>query len=252
MPRRSRKNGEFRPEQVVDFQTLVGDSVDNIPGVPLVGPKVAGEWLGKFGTLENLLAHADELPKGKRKENLLASARSDCRQLAGWCGCIPKCRFRSIGTDAKAGHFDPAGAAELFAEFGFHTLTNQMRERAKGDAPAFTHQYETIATPERLQWLVDEMSKQKQISVDTETTSVYPRWAEIVGYSFAWNEGEAYYVPVRAPAGEPCLDPKADAGSTAADVGKPGDRKNRPESEVRHDRAALAPASKWPACNSTR
>ena len=64
--------------------------------------------------------------------------------------------------------------------------------------PKFTHRYEAIATPEKLAWLVAEMAKQKQISVDTETTSVYPRWAEIVGYSFAWNEGEAYYVPVRA------------------------------------------------------
>ena len=64
---------QVRPDQVVDFQTLVGDSVDNIPGVPLVGPKVAGEWLAKYDTLDNLLAHADELPKGKRKENLLAS-----------------------------------------------------------------------------------------------------------------------------------------------------------------------------------
>ena len=115
----------------------------------------------------------------------------------------------SINWDhAQAGQFDPAGAAELFAEFGFHALTNQMRDRSKGDAPAFTHRYETIATPERLQWLVDEMSKQPQISLDTETTSIYPCWAEIVGYSFAWKEGEAYYLPVRAPAGEPCLDPK--------------------------------------------
>ncbi len=62
----------IRPEQVVDFQALVGDSVDNVPGVPLVGPKVAGEWLKKFDTLDRLLAEADELPKGKRKDNLIA------------------------------------------------------------------------------------------------------------------------------------------------------------------------------------
>ncbi|HEY2828221.1 MAG TPA: DNA polymerase I, partial [Pirellulales bacterium] len=88
-------------------------------------------------------------------------------------------------------------------------LTNQMRGLAKADATTFTHCYEAITTPERLQWLVGELNKQKQISIDTETTSVYPRWAEIVGYSFAWKEGEAYYLPVRAPAGEPCLDPKS-------------------------------------------
>src|SRR5262249_13599343 len=93
-------------------------------------------------------------------------------------------------------------------EFGFHALTKQMRERAKPEAPTFSHEYQAIATPDRLTWLVEKMGRQKQISIDTETTSVYPRWAEIVGYSFAWNEHEAYYLPVRAQAGEPCLDPQ--------------------------------------------
>jgi len=196
------------PEQVVDFQTLVGDSVDNIPGVPLVGPKVACEWLGKYGTLDNLLEHAEELPKGKRKENFLASRDQlpVSRRLARLHSEVP---IEIDWPAATTGRFDPAGAAELFAEFGFHTLTSQMRERVKADAPAFTHQYEAITTPERLQWLVGQMSRQKQISIDTETTSLYPRWAEIVGYSFAWNSGEAYYVPVRAPVGEACLDPSA-------------------------------------------
>jgi DNA polymerase I len=214
-----RKNLEFdaaalkeewgvRPDQVVDFQTLVGDSIDNIPGVPLIGPKVACEWLTKFDTLDNLLAHTDELPKGKRKENLLASRDQIkiSRRLVRLDSEVPV----SIDwASARAGQYDPVGAAELFTEFGFHGLTNQMRALAKTDAPKFTHRYEAITSPERLKWLVDEMSRQKQLSLDTETTSVYPRWAEIVGYSFAWGEGEAYYVPVRAPAGEPCLEPKA-------------------------------------------
>ncbi len=198
----------IRPNQVVDFQTLVGDSVDNIPGVPLVGPKVAGEWLAKFGTLENLLAKVDELPKGKRKENLLATREQIfvSRQLARLDSEVP---VPINWEQGRAGGFDPAGAADLFAELGFHTLTNLMRDRTKADLPAFAHRYEAIATPERLHWLIDEMSRQKQISIDTETTSLYPRWAEIVGYSFAWKEGEAYYVPVRAPEGEPQLDPKS-------------------------------------------
>jgi DNA polymerase-1 len=60
----------IRPDQVVDFQALVGDSVDNVPGVPLIGPKIAAEYLQKYETLDNLLAHVDELPKGKRRDNL--------------------------------------------------------------------------------------------------------------------------------------------------------------------------------------
>src|SRR5262245_45710195 len=188
------------PEQVVDFQALTGDSVDNIPGVPLVGPKVAGEWLGKYNTLDNLLDHAEELPKGKRKENLLASRDQlpVWRRLARLHSEVP---LEIDWSAARTGRFDPDGAAELFSEFGFHTLTSQMRERVKAEAPAFTHRYEAITTPERLRWLVGEMSRQTQISIDTETTSLFPRWPEIVGYSFAWKPGEADYVRVRAPAG---------------------------------------------------
>jgi len=63
-------------------------------------------------------------------------------------------------------------------------------------------------TPEALQRLVDQLGRQQRISVDLETTHVWPRWAEIVGCSVAWKEDEAWYVPVRAPAGEPCLDPR--------------------------------------------
>jgi len=57
--------------------------------------------------------------------------------------------------------FDPIGAADLFSELGFHALTNQMRERAKADMPEFTHRYETIATAERLEWLIGELTRQK-------------------------------------------------------------------------------------------
>src|SRR5690606_12015903 len=62
----------IRPDQVVDFQALVGDKVDNVPGVPLIGPKVARELLDTYGTLENVLNSASELPTSKRQQNLLA------------------------------------------------------------------------------------------------------------------------------------------------------------------------------------
>ena len=68
--RRSPADWGIAPEQVVDFQALVGDKVDNVPGVPLIGPKLAKELLEKYGTLENVLDHADEVPGAKRKQNL--------------------------------------------------------------------------------------------------------------------------------------------------------------------------------------
>ncbi|MEX2112047.1 MAG: DNA polymerase I [Pirellulales bacterium] len=198
---------QIRPDQVVDFQALVGDSVDNVPGVPLIGPKVAGEYLQKFDSLDVLLARADELPKGKRKDNLIAMREQALlsRELVRLDRHVPV----EIDWDAaRVGGVNSAALVELFTELGFHGLKDKfatLPERVSEEA--WGANYQLIATPQRLQWLVEQMSQQPCISFDTETTSVWPRWAEIVGYSFAWQPGQGYYVPVRAPAGEPCLDP---------------------------------------------
>jgi len=97
----------------------------------------------------------------------------------------------------------------MFAEFGFHSLTEKMRARTPSARPAWAADYQTIDTPERLAWLVEQMQRQPSISLDTETTSISPRWAELVGYSFSWQEGVAYYVPVRGPAGSQWIEPAA-------------------------------------------
>ena len=91
--------------------------------------------------------------------------------------------------------------------------------------------------------LVAELQQQTQISFDTETTDISPRCAEIVGYSFAWKPGEAFYVPVRGPEGDRVLDPARHAEALQPDPRKPGHRQDRPEPEVRHDRAAQRRAS---------
>ena len=198
-----------RPEQVVDFQALVGDSVDNVPGVPLIGPKIAGEYLQKFDTLDALLERAAELPKGKRRDNLITMREQALmsRMLVRLDRHVP------VAIDWDAGRVqgvDREALSQLFVELGFHSLAQKystLPERPAKDRPEVD--YQLIATPQRLAWLVGEMGKQKSISLDTETTSVRPRWAEIVGYSFSWEDNKAYYVPVRAPAGEPHLDPAA-------------------------------------------
>ncbi len=196
-----------RPEQVVDFQALVGDSVDNVPGVPLVGPKIAGEYLQKYDTLDNLLAHAAELPKGKRRDNLINLREQALlsRELVELDRHVP------VAIDWQAAHVEGVNRpalAQLFGELGFHTFAQKFaalpQRKPKTEWKAA---YETIATPERLAWLVEQLAAQRAIAFDTETTALQPRFAEVVGYSFSWNQGEAYYVPVRAPAGEPQLDP---------------------------------------------
>ena len=128
----------------------------------------------------------------------------------------------------RPGQYDPARVAELFAEFGFHSLTSKMRGQAAEARPApaaiQTH-YETIDTPERLRWLVEQMSRQPSISLDTETTSISPRWAELVGMSFSWADGQAYYLPVRGPAGSQLLDVQATLAALRPVLENPAIRK---------------------------
>ena len=197
-----------RPDQVVDYQALVGDSVDNIPGVPLIGPKAARELLETYGTLDAVLEAADPNSKKKRDQNL-ANFRDQAllsRDLVRLVHDVP------IEIDWQAGRIggvDTVAAQELCREFGFRRLAEQVASLTAAEAPTeWTSDYRTIATPDDLTQLAETLSRQSRISIDTETTSTNPRWAEIVGYSFAWKAGEAYYVPVRAPQGEPQLDPQ--------------------------------------------
>jgi DNA polymerase-1 len=204
-----------RPDQVVDFQSLVGDPVDHVPGVPLIGPKIAKELLQKYDTLDNLLAHAEELPAGKRKQNLI-----DGRQQALLSRELVRLdKDTPITIDWPAGRtgtFTPTRVLPLCAAFGFHRIAEQLKSFKLPEAPtlpaaeaSWQSDYRTIDTLDALHALITQMSQQKQISVDTETTSISPTEAEIVGYSFAWKPGEGYYVPVRAPAGEKQIDPAA-------------------------------------------
>lgn len=196
----------IRPDQVVDFQALVGDSVDNVPGVPLIGPKLARELLDNLGTLEQILAHPEAVSGEKRRQNLIASREQALlsRELARLNPDAP------VEIDWEAGrttHFELPRLAPLFAEFGFHSLADKARSLAKELAPApWQANYRTINTPELFGQFVADLRQRTQISLDTETTSLFPVQAELVGLSFAWTPGEAYYLPVRAPLGERHLD----------------------------------------------
>ncbi|HLA85394.1 MAG TPA: DNA polymerase I [Thermoguttaceae bacterium] len=217
----------IEPSQVVDFQALVGDSTDNVPGVPLIGPKIAGELLQKYKTLENVLDHAGELSGKKRKENLLAGRDVALlsRRLVRLDDNVPAPIDWEGG---QVGGVDRPALLALFREFGFRSLVERFSSEApeaarEGDSPVFAEQklgqspgmgdvrYRLVDSPEALDEFVTQLAKQKCVSIDTETTALWPRWAELVGYSFAWRDDEAWYVPVRAPKGDPCLDPKKTA-----------------------------------------
>ncbi len=205
-----REDWGIGPDQVVDFQALVGDKVDNVPGVPGIGPKTAQQLLETYGTLDNLLEHAAEVPGAKGKK--LTECREQAllsRQLVRLDSQVP------IVPDwdaSRVGGLDHETLVELFLEFGFRSFAERAAKIDPNKFPvpstAEKANYHLVDTPEKLADLVEKLEQQTLISVDTETTSVMPRCAEIVGYSFAFKAGEAYYVAVRGPAGERVLDPR--------------------------------------------
>lgn len=197
-----------RPEQVIDFQSLVGDSVDNVPGVPGIGPKTASELLASYGTLEAVLDRAGEIKAAKRRQALLDHREQALlsRQLVRLDTHVPT---EIDWSAARVGGFHAQRLVELLMGYGFRGLTEKARE-ISGAAPApaapWQADYQLVNTPEALAKLIEQLRGVSQLSVDTETTSVSPTLAELVGVSLAWQPGQAYYLPVRGPAGATVLD----------------------------------------------
>ena len=188
------------PEQIIDYLTLVGDSSDNIPGVPNCGPKTAAKWLQTYGTLDNLIAHAAEI-KGKIGDNLraalphlelsrtLATIRTDIvlHESVDELVQAPQdfAKLRSW--------FERLEANRLLA-----TLNGENRQVPVHAEPpqVAARQYETVLDEASLNSWLARLEKAELICVDTETTSLEYMQAELVGLSFALTPGEACYIPV--------------------------------------------------------
>jgi len=218
------------PRQIVDCLALEGDAIDNVPGVPLIGEKTARELIRQYGDLDNLYAHADEI-QGKRGENL-RNAREQAflsRRLVTLDCHVPV----EIDYDALAlKEADRDRLAEIFTALGFARLLTQLGARAdrrtpsdaapvstalapmlptrdltqRGSAATVAHTYTLVDTAEKFGAFMADLRKQKLISVDTETTSVNAMRADLVGISFSWEPGRAFYLAVRGPLGSRHLD----------------------------------------------
>lgn len=182
------------PQQVIDYLALVGDTSDNIPGVPQVGSKTAIKWLLDYGSLDNLLAHADCI-KGKVGENLRAALTQIplAKKLATIKLDVPlTCQL----TDLKRQSPDEETLKKLFQEMEFKNWLNALLEKT----PAVTQHkhagYETIFTKAALDAWLNALEQAKLIAFDTETTSLNYMQAAIVGVSFALAPGKAAYIPL--------------------------------------------------------
>ncbi|NOZ24397.1 MAG: DNA polymerase I [Planctomycetes bacterium] len=199
-----RKEKGIAPEQLIDVMALAGDSSDNVPGVPKIGPKTALELIHQFGSMEAVLANTDKIKQKKRRENLEQFA--DQARLSK--------RLVTIDTDVdldfdlnecRLKEPDAEALKELYQRLGFNRLLSDLMEP---ETEAEETAYHTVDTEEAFDSFLAALKKQERFSVDIETTSLSPIDAEIVGLSFAWKEREAYYLPIRGPEGANLLDEK--------------------------------------------
>ncbi len=183
------------PEQMVDFLTLVGDSVDNIPGVPKVGPKTAAKWLDTYETLDAIVESADEI-KGKVGENLRASLKQ--LPLSKQLVTIN----RSVDLDMDPSDLavsapDVAALKNWYSRLEFKTWLSEILDEGSAEVPAGdeTPDYEIILDQKRFDQWIERLSAAEQFAFDTETTSLDYMSADLVGVSFAAEPGRAAYVP---------------------------------------------------------
>ena len=205
------------PERIVDYLTLVGDAVDNVPGVDKVGPKTAVKWLNQYGSLDGIIANAasiggavgenlrralDWLPQGRT----LVTVKTDC-DLTQHMASIPE--------SLTASPVDDAAMLAFFKRYGFKTWLRELETRmasgarasdaapgapqanlfgASGSEPV--KQYETVLTDEHLDKWLERINAAALTSVDTETTSLDPMQAQLVGISLCCEPGVAAYIPV--------------------------------------------------------
>ncbi len=182
------------PESIVDYLALVGDTVDNVPGVPKVGPKTASKWLAQYGTLENLVAHAGEI-RGKVGENLRASLEQI--PLSKALVTIRRDLPLEVGPlDLELIEPDVDALKTLYGALEFRTWLGELLD-AGGDAlvEVSAAEYETVLDEAALDAWIERLGAADAIAFDTETTSLDYMQADLVGVSFAVEPGRAAYVP---------------------------------------------------------
>ena len=183
------------PEQIVDYLALVGDSSDNIPGVPNVGPKTACKWLQQYGSLDQVIQHAEQI-LGKVGENLRASLNqlSLTRELATIKRDVPLEQ-----TPAKLSPTSPDldRLRELYAHLEFKTWLSELggAQGVGSDRASQITEYEIILDDHLLESWINRLERAAYFALDTETTSLNVMQAEVVGMSFTDEVGHGAYLP---------------------------------------------------------
>ncbi len=198
-----------KPTQVIDVQSLAGDSSDNVPGVPGIGIKTAAELINKYKTLENLLKNASEIPQNKRRETLLSNKDKAVisKQLVTLKNDVP---LKNDAADFIIKDINKEKLYEFLRDMEFNRLLSQAisfygepgskdfndKNLVKKPNKINTKTYKTVFKEKQLDELVKKLNEKSVIAVDTETSSLNPQEADLVGVSFCYEANEAFYIPV--------------------------------------------------------
>ncbi len=198
-----------KPEQVIDVQSLAGDTSDNIPGVPGIGVKTAAELINKYKTLDNLLKNASEIPQNKRRETLLTNKEKAIlsKKLVTLKDDVP---IKNDPSEFLIKKIDKEKLYNFLREMEFNRLLSQaisfygnsqnnninLKDKSKAPSKIDTKLYKCILKEKDLDKLIENLNKQTVIAIDTETSSLNPQEANLVGISVSYAPNVSFYIPV--------------------------------------------------------
>ena len=205
------------PSQMIDYKALRGDPSDNIPGVKGIGEKTASGLLQEFGDLDGVYEFLKKNSDGGSKikpriAELLLTNKKEAEMSKKLATIVRDVPVKLDLDHAKLSEYDEGKVVKLFQELEFRSLLGKiphnspqpsliLREGVKHDS-----KYHLVDTEEKLTKFLKELKKQKEFAVDTETTSIYPVQADLVGIGFGWKEGEAWYLPWGENSPNPSLE----------------------------------------------
>jgi len=216
-PMKSRVIGEkeviekfgVKPDQVIDVQSLAGDSSDNVPGVPGIGIKTAAELINKYKNLEKLLSKASEIPQNKRRETLLANKDKALlsKQLVTLKDDVP---VKIDPSEFLIKDVDKDKLYEFLREMEFNRILSQaisfygdsesknsgVESESKKITKIDTKSYKSILNEKELNELIKNLNEKLVIAVDTETSSLNAQEAELIGISISYATNISFYIPL--------------------------------------------------------
>ena len=197
-----------KPNQVVDVQSLAGDPSDNVPGVPGIGIKTAAELINKYENLDLLLKKAEEIPQNKRRESLLANKDKALlsRKLVTLKNDVPvredlnsfilkEIKKEKLYTFLREMEFNRllSRAISFYGDIGIKNIESSKKKK---NFKINTKEYQSIITEKSLDNWLKILNEQSVIAVDTETSSLNPLEADLVGVSFSYAPNKACYIPL--------------------------------------------------------